>query len=181
MIKKILYILTIVFFNACVNGPQKEIENIKRKVISSPFIGKWESLKRAYPYKSHLILYEDSTFHFGYGACAARGFSRGKWTGNNSKIILNSDKTDSCMFLSFFGQECFLIDENDTSENILEKTKHDCNPTNYEKEYIKFTNEEFYIENDTLKYIEKKGRLYSKVRNDFRRIIDATVDRSYTQ
>jgi hypothetical protein len=181
MKKTILYILTIVFFTGCVNEPKKEIENIERKEIVNPFIGNWESLERVYPYKSYLIIDTDSTFYFEYGACLASGFSNGKWTMNDSIIKLNSDKIDSCMYLSHFGQDCIVIDENDTSEFIVEKTISDCNPKSGE-DYIEFFNEEFYIDNDTLKHIVKKSKLCPEIRNDFSRIKkDTTANKSYTQ
>ncbi len=175
MKKTILYILTIVFFTTCVNKSKKEITN--------PFIGNWESLERVYPYKSYLIINNDSTFHYEYGACSASGFSNGNWTKKDSIIILNSDKTDLCMYLLHFGQDCIVIDENGTSEQVFEKTIPDCrNPEYEEKYYIKFINEKFYIDNDTLKHIVKKTKLCPEIRNDFSKIIkDITANKSYTQ
>jgi len=87
------------------------------------------------------------------------------------------------MYLSYFGQDCIVIDENSTSEYLFEKTIPDCsNPEYEEKYYIKFTNEEFYIDNDTLKHIVKKTKLCPEIRNDFSRIIkDITANKSYTQ
>ncbi|HBS86682.1 MAG: hypothetical protein A2W91_11690 [Bacteroidetes bacterium GWF2_38_335] len=95
----------------------------------------------------------------------------------DSLIVLNSCKIDSCMHLLHFGQDCILIDENDTSEHIIEKTISDCNPKNG-TDYIEFDNEEFYIDNDTLKHKVKKVKLCPEIRNDFFRTIkDTDVNR----
>ena len=167
-------LIVVLFFTSCIQEVEKKAIDIDQIDIPNEFIGNWVSLDRVYPYKAYLIIKSDSTFHFEYGACSAGGFSNGKWVKKDSIIILNSIKTDSCMYLSPFGQDCILIEEIDRSEFVAEKTIPDCNPKNTD-DYIEFKNEEFYINNDTLIQIVKKPKLCPEIRNDFTRIIQDTI------
>ena len=73
-----LYILSIILSISCIQGSSQETIRVDQNISSKTFIGSWESLKRIYPYKSYLIIKNDSTFHFEYGACLASGLSNGK-------------------------------------------------------------------------------------------------------
>jgi hypothetical protein len=164
-----LYILIVFLCQGCVLDPEQKDEqepiDVTRDTTNS-FIGCWESLKRVYPYESQLLIKNDGTFYFEYGACIAHGFSTGKWQLIDTSIFLNSNGMDSCMYLSYFGVDCIDVNPIDTAEYFIEKTIPDCNPKS-ESEYIEFKNTEFYIHNDTLRHIARDPQVCPEIRNDF--------------
>lgn len=177
MKRSLTYIIICFIFIACNN--QTEIKQIKLKKAMNYFIGNWESTERCYPYKGFLLINKNGSFNFNYGACMASGVSEGKWELKDNIIILNSIKTDSCLYLSYFDVDCILevefVDEEDFIQNYsIETTIKDCEPKYYE-DYVLFNNEEFYISNDTLVHISKK-KTCPEIKNDFTRITRNNAD-----
>ena len=171
----------MIFLSACIQEPRNRKIAVEQSEISNTFIGKWESLKRIYPYKSYLTINNDSTFSFEYGACKASGFSNGRWKMIDSMILLNSFEIDSCLYLSHFQIDCGLLDLKDITQYHIEKTIIDCDPE-YMTDYIEFKNEKLYIDNDTLKHQVKNQEFCPEIRNDFSRIVkDTTSFKAYGQ
>lgn len=169
--KQIPFIFVAIFILiGCVHKSEKNtiLSNINEK--PNGFIGEWESFERIYPYVSNLIIKNDSTFYYESGACLFRGFSKGRWKINNDTLILNSSNLDSCLYLSYFDEDCILITEGDTSKFIRETTISGCIPF-YETEYILFKNDAFYIYNDTLIHKTKNSKQCIESRNIFFRIV----------
>lgn len=126
--------------------------------------GIWHSAKRMTPYSAELIINNDSTFHFSYGACLLSGFSKGQWILADSILILNSFPADSCLFLREFGDDCITADQ--LEEMKLKTTIEDCNPENT-AEYVLFQEVKFQFIGDTLKHIFIGEKLCPEIRNDF--------------
>jgi len=159
MNKIILLIITSTLLLGC--QIKKNKTNTDKPVKSiNKFIGNWKSVDRKYPFSGYLIIMKDSTFKYIFGACVSSGFSSGSWRIVDSLICLNTDNTDSCMFLDYFSNNC--IDDNSDldydheldSSYMPETTIKGCKPKG-SGSYIIFENEEFYIDVDTLKYIFK--------------------------
>ena len=138
------------------------------KKESNKYNGLWESVKRPYPYRSHLTINSDSTFRFEYGACMSCGFSKGTWIIKDDIIALNSNEIDSCMYLLHFEDDCKKVPD-DSTEIIIETTIIDCKPK-WTDDYVDFNNEEFYLDGDTLRHRVKKPKVCPELRNDFYRI-----------
>lgn len=152
-LNKIIFILAIGFLlNSCI-GEANQKPQVNAMNDSKSFIGLWQSTPRAYPYKSFLVIKADSTFHYQYGACLAFGFSDGKWKIEENILVLNSNKTDSCMYLKHFGKDCIIINDSvlDSDFNI-DMTIRNCNPSS-DINYVNFTNARFLFNLDTLKHI----------------------------
>ena len=148
-LNKIIFILAIGFLlNSCnTESNQKQL-----KYSKSQFIGLWQSETRAYPYKSYLVIKSDSTYHYQYGACLASGFSDGTWKLEENALVLNSNQIDSCMYLKHFGIDCIIINDSilDSDFNI-DMTIQNCKPSS-DVNYVKFNNDKFYLNLDTLKH-----------------------------
>ena len=171
---KHLFLLGLIFFfTACI----QEIE--ENSVVTAvkgqnDFIGIWESVDRLIPYHGVLTINEDSAYYFEYGACLSHGFSKGKWALNDGVITLQSEQTDSCMYLLPFEQDCILVDESDTAKQSYPKTIPDC-AERYLNNYIEFNAEAFFIQNDTLIHITKNPKLCPELKEDFTRIPADTI------
>jgi len=165
MRKLIIYILIGFFIIGCGNKTSKNNESSMIENESNKYIGLWESVKRPYPYRSHLAINLDSTFRFEYGACISYGFSNGTWILCNDTIVMTSNEIDSCMYLSHFSVDCMEV-PSDSTEIVIETTIIDCEPQGTD-DYIYFDNEEFYLEGDTLRHIIKKPKRCPEIRNDF--------------
>ena len=157
---------------------------IKPEVIQNNFIGAWRSVDRATPYRSYLIIEKDSSFHFNYGVCMNYGFSNGKWIMSDTSVMLSSIDIDSCLYINHFGETGIIIvletDSNSIKEGdsnyIKETTIPDCKPITI-VDFVVFSNEEFYIDSDTLKHVIKEKNIYFKTRNKFIRIEKEKTDK----
>lgn len=161
MKERVYIVFSILLLVSCTQKSDQRVESGEATGNRNPFEGVWESIDRGFPYKSHLIINLDSTFEFEYGACMSFGYSQGNWLIKDSIIILNSFETDSCFYLSNFGVDCFSIDD-----YSIETTKPECEPTQY-IDYIRFDQEEFYVENDTLKHVVKGQKRCPEIKNNF--------------
>ena len=146
-------LLIILFVGVIAFGCGDNSENTiveKDEKTTSPYFGHWDSKGRRM-YTSSLVINEDSTFHFSYGACQMSGFSFGKWTANGDEIVLNSIIDSSeCLFASEFLNNNIIIVEDSIIEPELKTTINDCSPVSIDEEYILFNNERFKISDDTL-------------------------------
>jgi|GEM_PF-5894936 len=160
-----IYILIGFGLASCNFETTNNNQTSEKKEESNKYIGLWESVKRPFPYKSHLTINSDSTFWFEYGACTSYGFSNGAWIVRNDTLVLTSDQIDSCMYLSYFSADCVEI-PSDSNTIVIETTIMNCEPqgTDY---YINFDNEEFYFEADTLRHLANKPKRCPELRNDF--------------
>jgi len=168
MRKLIINILIGFFFIGCGNETSTNNEPSVIEKQSYKYIGLWKSVERHYPYRSILTINLDHTFGFEYGACMSYGFSNGTWILRNDTLVLTSNEIDTCMYLSHFSVDCMDV-PSDTTEIVIETTIKDCEPLGTD-DYVKFDNEEFYLEGDTLRHVIKKPKRCPEIRNDFYRI-----------
>jgi len=108
----------------------------------------------------------------------ASDFSHGQWERKGTIIVLKSNNIDSCLYLTYFGEDCIVLDSLGNTDFVIEKTINDCEPE-YETDYVVFNNEEFYLDNDTMKHILKKAKLCLEIRNDFTKEIRDITSNKY--
>ena len=145
---------------SCLNNQKtKSDNNFDGKQNNNLFIRKWYSIESVIPNNSVLALKSDSTFHYTYRACLAKGYSEGTWKINSKFIILNSSIIDSCLFLIDFGNNCEYVEAGNSIKSKLKKTIEDCSPINKDLIYFHFNSDSFYIKDDTLFHVQKTGSI----------------------
>ncbi len=115
------------------------------------FVKEWQSKKIIIPHTAYLNIKSDHTFEYKDSGCQWRGNSFGNWKVINDTLILNSVPSKDCKFINGFGNNFRMVKPGVYSKP--EVTIKGCNPTNSDDEYVTFTNDKFYIKNDTLEYV----------------------------
>ncbi len=155
--------------SCCNTANENESIYANLNINNNDFIGEWYSVKRTYPFGA--ILKIDSNFIFTYegGACVSRFGSNGYWVLDDDTLILNSNKSENCYYLSNFGVNCLTIKTNDSTISTRETSIKGCIPE-FPNEYVIFDNEKFIIKDSVLTHIQKLKNLCSDIKDDFTRI-----------
>ncbi len=118
---------------------------------SKKFIGKWHDTEYSIPNTGFIEIKSDSTFYYRSAGCGWRSISKGSWKLYNDTIELSSGKIDTCYYTFPFVQ-CV-----EFGEFVKRgKTISDCSPE-VGIDFLEFTNERFYLRNDTLMYSNDKN------------------------
>lgn len=136
--------LIIIIFTSCKN--HKDENNPENK-----FVKEWQSRKSIIPHTAYLNIKPDNTFEYKDSGCQWSSNSFGTWKVKNDTIILNSIPSKECQFINGFGNN-FTTPTKD-EDFKLETTIKDCKPDERNGDYTTFTNDKFYIKNDTLEYV----------------------------
>ena len=151
--KSILTYLILIIVASAAVGCQDDSDNViveGEEKVMSPYVGDWDS-KGGRMYTSSLIIKEDNTFSFLYGACQMSGYSFGKWKMNGDEIILNSViDSNECLFASDFLNSTIIITKDSIIEKKVKTTIEGCSPVGVDEEYVLLKNERFNISGDTL-------------------------------
>lgn len=143
----LMIVLGYVFLFSCQENTKT---SVPAKMFLKKHIEKWQSIETGLEYHSTLLLKKDNSFYFSFKAGIGKGLSNGTWVVDSPYIILNSYKTDSCYYVSKFGNEWINI--SDSLEVYTPITTIDgCVPKNSVK-YVIFENDTLYLKNDTLFY-----------------------------
>ena len=118
---------------------------------SKKFIGKWHDTEYIIPTEGFIEFKSDSTFYYRSDGCMWRSISKGSWKLYNDTIELNSGKIDTCYY-TFPFVKCVELGE------LVKRgqTISDCAPEEG-IDFLEFTNERFYLRNDTLIYSNSKN------------------------
>lgn len=145
----ITYIIFLIVAAGCEYDSKNVLFDVQEQEVS-PFVGDWVS-EGGRMYSSRLIIKEDSTFSFTYGACLMDGFSFGEWAVYGEGIILNSliDSTE-CWFATDFLAQHEILPNDSIVELEIKTTIDGCEPQLREEEYVLFEDEHFNLSNDTL-------------------------------
>lgn len=149
----------------------------KTNTITNGYLYTWTSINSIHPFEGTLIIKEDSTFEYRDRI----GFSFGSWKTDSLFIVLNSFKTDSCLYISFFKDKCFLPPQNEEEllrirEKSIRTTVKGCEPTTHMTNYRVFQNDSFYLQSDTLIYNLSDKNLCSYLRDTFIHLDSSFID-----
>jgi hypothetical protein len=173
-IKKSLQLVLIsstlaVFCSCCQTFDKKT--TIEEEIKENPYLGKWYSVKRIYPFGA--VLKIDSNYNFIYegGYCIQHFSSKGSWTLSGDTLILNSFEPERCYNLNEFcvvGGTFINLDSNEVEILSRQTSIKRCEP-DAEYEYIVFKQEKFIIEDSVLTYIRKPDDLWisERFKNNF--------------
>ena len=143
-VKVVLFLSISILFFSC----KKEV--IEKK---TDFVKTWYDTEKIIPFEATLKINEDNTFEYYGGACDSQFESSGTWFVKNDTIILNSKIPSECMAMTEFGKMCYSKEE---IEKIrFTRTIKNCKTTS-NKEFNNFSNEKFYIKNDSLVFKKDK-------------------------
>ncbi len=117
------------------------------------FVKEWQSKKIVIPHTAYLNIKSDYTFEYKDAGCQWKSNSFGNWKVINDTLILNNIPSKECQFIIGFGNNAKMINFGDNFKP--EVTIKGCNPDERNGEYLTFTNDKFYIKNDTLEYVTK--------------------------
>ena len=138
-----------IFFLLFINTScQKHNDNDASK---NEFVKIWQSRKSIIPHRAYLNIKSDSTFEYKDSGCQWSSNSFGTWKIINDTLILNSIPSKECQSTNGFGNN-FRTPTKD-EEFKIETTIKDCKPDERNGEYVTFTNDKFYLKNDTLEYV----------------------------
>lgn len=139
--KSLMVLVLILLMLSCKNAEDE----------SKKFIGKWHDTEYIIPTEGFIEFKSDNTFYYRSDGCMWRSISKGSWKLYNDTIELNSGKIDTCYF-TFPFVKCVELGE------LVKrgKTISDCSPED-DIDFLEFTNERFYLRNDTLIYSNSKN------------------------
>ena len=145
--------------------------------VVNEYLYTWTSINSIHPSEGFLIIKEDSTFEYQ----DRTSFSFGNWKFDSLYIILNSFKTDSCLYISNFNEKCFLPPKNEKEllelrEKLRLTTVMGCEPNLNAQIYNVFKNDSFYLQGDTLIYNLSEKDLCSYLRDTFIRLDSSFKD-----
>mgnify|MGYP003613207905 CR=1 FL=1 len=139
LLKLLSLLILVMLFFSCENNEEK-------------FVKEWQSKKMIIPHTSHLKIKSDHTFEYTDSGCQWIGNSFGNWKVLNDTLILNSVPSKKCQYVIGYGNN-FKMSKIIDGKFIAKKTFTNCIPINQAGEYVTFTNDKFYIKNDTLEYV----------------------------
>ena len=120
-------------------------------VSKNEFVKIWQSRKSIIPHRAYLNIKPDSTFEYNDSGCQWSSNSFGTWKIIKDTLILNSIPSKECQYVNGFGNNCRVAKFGE--DFTLETSIKDCKPDERNGEYVTFTNDKFYIKNDTLEYV----------------------------
>ena len=140
-VKSLLILVLILLTVSCKNAEDE----------SKKFVGKWHDTEYIIPTKGFIEIKSDSTFFYRIAGCGWRSISKGSWILYHDTIELISGKIDTCYY-TFPFVKCVEVDE------LVKygKTISNCSPEDG-IDFREFTNERFYLRNDTLIYSNSKN------------------------
>jgi len=136
--------LIIIIFMSCKNHEDESISK-------NEFVKEWQSRKSIVPHRAYLKIKPDNTFEYKSSGCQWSSNSFGTWKIINDTLILNSIPSKECQYANGFGNN-FKTPTKD-EDYKAEITIKDCKPDERNGDYTTFTNDKFYIKNDTLEYV----------------------------
>jgi len=134
---RIFTFLFLIFLISC-KKPEKPVNK---------FIGIWYDTEYIIPGKSSIKINKDSTFNYSSAGCDWRVFSKGNWKIIGDSIELSSVKIDTCYF-AFSFLDCAFFDRRGKKPLV---TIPNCEADG-RKDFCIFSNETFYLRNDSLVY-----------------------------
>lgn len=146
-------IITFFLISIILSGCDKSKTSKIEEKNDSKYVKIWFDTIRTYPYTSELKINKNNTFEFSSGACSYRSISEGTWELKNDTIILNSSKPKECFYLCEYGTICKTVEEINIRRDRKKSIK-DCD-ADLEFEYELFSNEKFYLKNDTLVHVKQ--------------------------
>lgn len=147
------YIITFFLITIISSGCDKSRTSKIEEKNTSKYVKIWFDTIRTYPYIAELKIKKNNTFEFFSGACTYRSISKGTWIIKNDTIILNSSQPKDCFYMCEYGTICKTIEEINKRRDRKKSIK-DCN-ADIEFEYELFSNEKFYLKNDTLVHVKQ--------------------------
>lgn len=136
----------VIIFTSC----KKHNDN---DVSKNEFVKIWQSRMSIIPHRAYLNIKPDSTFEYNDSGCQWSSNSFGTWKIINDTLVLNSISSKECQYVNGFGNNSRVAKFGE--DYILETSIKDCKPDERNGEYVTFTNDKFYIKNDTLEYVTK--------------------------
>ena len=137
-------IILILIFTSC----KKHNDN---DVSKNEFVKIWQSRKSIIPHKTYLNIKSDSTFEYKDSGCQWSSNSFGTWKIIKDTLFLNSIPSKECQYVNGFGNNCRVAKFGE--DFTLETSIKDCKPDERNGDYTTFTNDKFYLKNDTLEYV----------------------------
>ena len=136
--------LIIIIFTSCKNHEDESISK-------NEFIKEWQSRKSIVPHRAYLKIKPDNTFEYKSSGCQWSSNSFGTWKIIKDTLILNSIPSKECQYVNGFGNNLQIPKKGEDFER--KTTISNCIPEEKNGLYVKFTNDKFYIKNDTLEYV----------------------------
>ena len=138
-----LFFIVIIFISC-----KKHNDN---DISKNEFVKIWQSRKSIIPHRAYLNIKSDSTFEYKNSGCQWSSNSFGTWKIIKDTLILNSIPSKECQYVNGFGNNLQIPKKGEDFER--KTTISNCIPEERNGLYIKFSNDKFYLKNDTLEYI----------------------------